>query len=316
MTSLLPPATIQNAFLTACRAELQALKPGNVHIYADGHDMTVAHFEAAAVAAAPIIADPALRVGARIRLAVEASFAAAGCNTNLGILLLCAPVAMAAGMTLEARVSEEFQTRQVGDTDRAEIARTWHARLTSVLRNLDTVDTRDVFAAIARANPGGLGTAADMDVRATPPEDMHLLTAMQAASDRDAIAREYATGFVLTSTWAIRGIPDLFDGHTDPAPWVTDLYMTILATVADTHIARKYGDAVARAVQQRAVALRHYAHKDLTPKTYDPERFSVLMDFDTELKTQGYNPGAVADLTVCTLFISALMTEIGRQTLR
>ena len=56
-------------------------------------DGRLRNFEEAAAAAAPFIADPSLKIGARIRRAVEASFAAAGCNTNLGILLLCAPLA-------------------------------------------------------------------------------------------------------------------------------------------------------------------------------------------------------------------------------
>ena len=75
-------------FLAACRAEIGALKPGNVHLHAGGHGMETAHFEASAAAAAPWIADRALNVGLRIQCAVEASIAAAGLNTNLGILLL------------------------------------------------------------------------------------------------------------------------------------------------------------------------------------------------------------------------------------
>ena len=46
----------RDAFLAACRAELAALKPGNVHVHAGGHDMEAAQFEASAEAAAPWIA--------------------------------------------------------------------------------------------------------------------------------------------------------------------------------------------------------------------------------------------------------------------
>ena len=61
--------------------------------------MEVAHFERAAEAAAGPIADPSLSVGKRILRATEASFAATGLNTNLGIVLLCAPLAKAASET-------------------------------------------------------------------------------------------------------------------------------------------------------------------------------------------------------------------------
>ena len=35
---------IADAFRSACLAELTALKPGNVHVFADGHRLTTAEF--------------------------------------------------------------------------------------------------------------------------------------------------------------------------------------------------------------------------------------------------------------------------------
>ncbi|MFV0367167.1 MAG: triphosphoribosyl-dephospho-CoA synthase, partial [Hyphomicrobiaceae bacterium] len=90
------PEEISVAFRDACLAELSALKPGNVHVHAAGHDMDVQHFKTAAQAAAPFIANLDLSLGERIEAAVAASMEAAGCNTNLGIILLCAPLAAAA----------------------------------------------------------------------------------------------------------------------------------------------------------------------------------------------------------------------------
>ena len=89
MRKPLPPNEIKAAFLAACRAELDALKPGNVHRHSAGHGMEVAHFERAAEAAAGPIADPTLSVGQRILRATEMSVAATGLNANLGIVLLC-----------------------------------------------------------------------------------------------------------------------------------------------------------------------------------------------------------------------------------
>ena len=62
---------LANLFVAACEAELSALKPGNVHVFADGHGMTVADFRRSAAAAAPGLTDPALGVGARILAAVD-----------------------------------------------------------------------------------------------------------------------------------------------------------------------------------------------------------------------------------------------------
>ena len=41
---------VRSAYLAACRAELQALKPGNVHVFAAGHGMSIADFETSALA--------------------------------------------------------------------------------------------------------------------------------------------------------------------------------------------------------------------------------------------------------------------------
>ncbi len=84
------------AFKWACLAELDAPKPGNVHVFAGGHRMTADEFVRSADAAAGPLSAPGARVGARILGAVEATFAAVGANTNLGIILLCAPLAAAA----------------------------------------------------------------------------------------------------------------------------------------------------------------------------------------------------------------------------
>ena len=73
-----------NAYRNACMAELQALKPGNVHVFADGHGMTIHDFIKSADASAAVIAQPDLSVGERIYLVVEATQKAVGLNTNLG----------------------------------------------------------------------------------------------------------------------------------------------------------------------------------------------------------------------------------------
>ena len=65
---LRPLTDIAAAFLAACAAELAALKPGNVHVHAAGHGMTVEDF-AAAPAAAPAIAAAGAPVGERVRRA-------------------------------------------------------------------------------------------------------------------------------------------------------------------------------------------------------------------------------------------------------
>ena len=66
-------ARIAAAFVAACRDELDAPKPGNVHVFADGHRMTAEEFVRSAQAAAEPLTAPGARVGLRILRAVEAT---------------------------------------------------------------------------------------------------------------------------------------------------------------------------------------------------------------------------------------------------
>lgn len=272
----LAPEEVAQAFHAACLAELSALKPGNVHVFAAGHGMETAHFEAAAAAAAPALA-AAGTVGARVRAAVEASLAVAGCNTNLGILLLCAPLAVA-----------------------AESGGPLRARLAQVLERLDLADAEDTFRAIAAASPGGLGAASEADVRA--PASVTLRQAMALAEDRDAIARQYVTDYA--DIFAL-GIPALAGGPLERER-IEDAFLAFLATLPDSHIARKFGPEVAEAVRLEAVALRGRLD-GLQPSG----RHDALLAFDTSLKDRGLNPGTSADLTVASIF-AALIEERAR----
>lgn len=266
------PGEIADAFRTACLAELSALKPGNVHVFAAGHGMDTTQFEAAASAAAPAIAAPGQTVGARVLAAVEASLAVAGCNTNLGIVLLCAPLALAA---------------ENGGRLQAQLAR--------VLDGLEIADAQDAFRAISAASPGGLGASAQADVRA--PANVTLKDAMALAADRDAIARQYVTGYA--DLFAL-GVPALMDRPLDRGR-IEDAYLAFLAALPDSHIARKFGQPTAEAVRQEAVTVL-----GVLAGRKAADRHEALLTFDTSLKARGLNPGTSADLTVASIFAALI----------
>ena len=163
---------IASAFKAACLDELDAPKPGNVHMFADGHRMTASEFLLSATAAAHAVSMPRARVGTRILTAVEATLAAVGANTNLGIVLLCAPIAAAA---------------ETADPPDLRVA------LAGVLESLDTEDADLAFRAIARASPAGLGRVEQNDV--FEPATVTLRQAMAEAAHRDRIAYQYASTF-------------------------------------------------------------------------------------------------------------------------
>ncbi|WP_043752323.1 triphosphoribosyl-dephospho-CoA synthase [Methylobacterium nodulans] len=269
------PEAIAAAYRAACRAELAALKPGNVHVFAEGHRMTLADFETSAAVSAGPLAAAGRRVGERVEAAVAATVAAVGQNTNLGIVLLCAPLAAAAERPGPLR-----------------------AALEGVLAGLDATDARGVFAAIRLANPGGLGRAARHDVtgaEAPPP----LLAAMAEAAGRDRIARAYVTGF---SDLFDIGLPALHRARAQglAAPWTaTAIHLAFLTAFPDSHIARKFGLA-------RAEAVRAEAQAALGGLLLGESATAALLAHDRHLKEAGLNPGTSADLTVATLFLDAL----------
>src|SRR5689334_5061654 len=89
------PAAIEAAFLWACELDVACVKPGNVSVASPGHRMTAELFVASAHAACGPLTRSGATVGARIEAAIARTREAAGCNTNLGIVLLCAPLAAA-----------------------------------------------------------------------------------------------------------------------------------------------------------------------------------------------------------------------------
>lgn len=273
------PEAVARAFVDACEAELAAPKPGNVHHFAPGHGMEAADFIASARAAAAHIAAPGASVGQRILGAVEATWAAVGQNTNLGILLLCAPLAHAA------------LTADSADL-RLETAR--------ALAALDRADADAAFRAIVLANPAGLGSATAHDVAG--PADVTLLDAMRAAASRDRIGYQYANDFVDVFETGFEALATArAQGHDAPHATL-GVYMSFLSAFPDSHIARKYGPLRAETVRREACGVA--AQIAGAPRE---AAFAAALAFDRELKKSKVNPGTSADLTVAALFADYLV---------
>jgi triphosphoribosyl-dephospho-CoA synthase len=291
MTATLSRA--RSAFLRACRLDVEVRKPGNVSAVSPGHGMNAGLFIASAQAAAGPLFAAGTRVGERIERAVAASWAAAGCNTNLGIVLLCAPIAAA--------------LERPGALASAAALR---GAITEVLTELDLADAHCAFRAIVRANPGGLGSAPEQDVRQLPSEDLR--SAMARSAGRDTIALQYANGFA--ELFEV-GLPELAAGWSpmdgaqsdsvDAATvdQVQRVFLGFVAHRADSHIVRKHGDAVAHIVMSAAQGWRSLAHPGADP---------AWADWDESLKAGAINPGTSADLTVATLFMAGLLDPARR----
>lgn len=275
----LTSAEAAQAYRTACIAELQALKPGNVHLFADGHGMTIRDFIKSADASASVIAQADLTLGQRIYQALKATNEAVGMNTNLGVILLCAPL---------------IHVALHGDTDL-----TLQQNLEQLLVTTTVDDALQVSKAIVLANPAGLGEAETHDVRIAP--QVNFLELMSSAQYKDRIAWQYAHTFA-DIVFGIETYASALDQWQNAVWATTALYLALLARYPDTHIIRKYGASLAEDIRAEALDIEKQFRSAENPKTVQ----RALMDWDASLKVRGINPGTSADLTVASLLAYAL----------
>jgi triphosphoribosyl-dephospho-CoA synthase len=263
-------AVVQHAFL-ACLLEATAHKPGNVHPDARFDDLTYADFVRSAFAAAPAFEQAIERgVGVTVLDAIQRTQSTVARNTNLGIVLLLAPLAcVPAELPLVDCVHD-------------------------VLLKLSQRDAEQAYEAIRLANPGGLGRVDDQDLATQP--GVTLLEAMRLAADRDGIAAQYASDFstVFAGAKRLAQCKSFADRWEDA---VVDLYLWLMAEFPDTLIARKCGADVARESARRASSVLEVGINS----TRGRER---LRQLDLWLRVDGHrrNPGTTADLVAGCLF--------------
>ncbi|MEE3372836.1 MAG: triphosphoribosyl-dephospho-CoA synthase [Planctomycetota bacterium] len=269
-----PTLSVGQSATLACLLEISAPKPGNVHRGADFEDAGFVDFAASAVAIGPVVERANdVGVGPTALAAIRATRTVTRTNTNLGTVLLLAPLAA------------------IGS------ARPTSQSVATVLDNLTADDACDVYQAIQLAQAGGLGEVAELDVRDAPPED--LLQAMAAAADRDLVARQYVNG--LHEVFELI-VPALLEGMQSGWTLNTSIIHTQLLAMSrhsDSLVLRKCGPAIADQLTARASAILEHVNPT------SPAYTQGLADLDFWMRSDGHrrNPGTTADLIAAGLFI-------------
>lgn len=266
---------LEQLYQQACEVELQAFKPGNVSIYSAAHDMTADDFRLSANVSAPPLCNPAYSLGEKIYYAVKATREAVGCNTNLGIILLSAPLLQAA--SLSQSPSELRQTLQ------------------QVLAHTTVADADWTFKAIALAMPAGLGEVQNQDVNASA--SVSLTEAMRLASDKDRIALQYITDYKDIFDFTVLRYNQTLLKWGNQHWAAVAVYADLLSHYPDSHIERKYGNQYTQMVAARMTQLKEALSSTENPAVLMP----LLHDIDGQLKSQRINPGTSADITVATV---------------
>ena len=272
----------------ACLQEVRAFKPGNVSVGAAGHGMSAEDFLRSAAAVAAPLTRRGQRVGVRIEEAIAATSRVVSCNTNLGIVLLMAPL-----------------LRAVEHSGGGATARALRQALSEVLHDLDQDDAACAFRAICQAQPGGLGVRKEDDVHSAP--SITLREAMVRACAYDGIARAYADDYATVFEIAYPELRQAFETGM-PELWaIPRCFLAILAHQGDGHVERKHGKQTSRQVQAQAIALLANWPAGMPVAQVWPG----LRALDRAWKSAGINPGTSADLVAATLLLVRLLEADG-----
>jgi triphosphoribosyl-dephospho-CoA synthase len=269
---------------------VSAPKPGNVSPGRHFHDTSYEDFLASAAAIGSAFARAGRQtLGTTILEAIGATARWTSSNTNLGIVLLLAPLAHAAHGACRLE-------RGGSDGIRGAL----RERLGQLLSSTTVRDAVEVYEAIRIAHPSGLGKVENEDVASAP--SIALRDAMALAAGRDAVAREYVTDFATTFE---TGAPALARARRDGLSWddaVLECYLTLLAAAPDTHIERKLGRAAAVDVSESARAT--LAAGGI--RTAAGRKSIALLDRQLRDERNSRNPGTTADLTAAAIYVVLL----------
>lgn len=266
---------------TACIWEVLSRKLGNVHRYRDFADTTLVDFLLSAAACAGPLSQTSLSLGQRIYQAVAATRRIVKTNTNLGIILLLAPLT---GLDYSSH---------------------WEIELGELLQAADLTDTRDVYAAVRLAQPAGLGQVPQEDVCEEPT--LRLQQVMALAADYDMIARQYATGYAEVRQFGLPVLIEAWERWGCVEAAVLDSQLQWLAQYSDSLIIRKNGPAAAQWVQQQAQEVLHLGGLNNAAG----RRAAAQLDRSLRTPDNRLNPGTTADLITACLFV-ALRTQVLR----
>ena len=284
-------------------------KPGNVHRLRDFPGTRYEHFLASGVSLAPwmgALAAEGARVkdagedlgevglGTHILGAVEDMLRwQSGGNVHLGVILLFAPLAAAAGASAVDGFVEPVGLRGylrdvIGAATPADTVGIYRAIGMAMSReNLGRVEELDV------ADPSSLGRIAEEGVR---PIDV-----FEASRGRDSISSEWATGFSVTFTEGYPYLEEQLRGG-DVNESTVNTFLRILSLHPDSLIRRKRGDEAAWAVSETARRVLDNGGASTV------RGMSMLRELDEELSVEkgGLNPGTSADLTAASLYVLLL----------
>ena len=262
-------------------------KPGNVHRTRDYDDMVFEDFLISGIVIGDTIREACTdvdienpKLGKYILQAVGETDRWIKNNTNLGIVMMTTPIAVAAA------ISDSFD----------EIRK----NIKLLMANTSVDDACDLYDAINIADAGGMGDQDEYDVASDNAKNelrqnnQTMYDVLKISAPWDMLAREMTSD--MPAVFEI-GYPTYHE--LNEACLLT--FLTILSHVPDTLISRKYGDEEALKISLMT--------RDLLKMRDSDDFIDRVAEFDDYLFKNKYNPGTTADLTAASIFVSYLKSH-------
>ena len=267
---------LQNAYLFACRKDIELIKPGNVNIKSPHSDTNAEDYLKSSLLSSKELFKPDYSLGERILNSIKITRSEVKTNTNLGIVLLCAPIIHACIYFNNLTIREGIK---------------------KTLSSSTVKDTQDLCMAINISAPGGLGTREIYDTASKPT--VNILEIMNHSASYDRISYQYSHDYSDIFDFIIPRLVFLNKKHNSLDISLSLMFMEILAKIPDSHISRKFDDKIAKKTSNNASDLLKILDREYSPD-YLADR---LTNLDYEYKKKGINPGTTADLLVASLMI-------------
>lgn len=264
-------------------------KPGNVHRTRDYDDMVFEDFVISGIVIGDAVREACTDVdvenpmlGKYILDAVAETDRWIHNNTNLGIVMMTTPIAVAAA------ISDSFDELR--------------PNIVKLMANTTVEDACDLYDAINIAAAGGMGEVDEYDVTSDSAKDelrknnQTMYDVLKISASFDMLGREMTSDMPIVFELGYPTYHELKDKSLNEACVMT--FLTILSQVPDTLIYREEGEDASLKVSMMT--------KDLLKFKDDSDFAEKLAEFDDYLFDNGYNPGTTADLTAASILVSNL----------
>ena len=267
---------LKSAYLFSCKKDIELIKPGNVNLLSSHKDTKAQDYLDSAILSSKELFNQNYSLGKRILESVNVTRSQVNVNTNLGIILLCAPV-------IQSYI--DFNNLDLREG------------IKKTLSTTSIKDTHDLCAAINISSPGGLGDSDMYDTASYPNASIKQI--MDYSQEYDRISYQYSHNFSDIFDFIIPKLEFLNQRYESLDISLSLLFIEILAKIPDSHISRKFGDKIAKKTSNNAHDLLKILDRE-----HDPDYLAkALNNLDYEYKKKGINPGTTADLLVASLMI-------------